>query len=767
MNDRLLDAFLEEACGGAQPPDLTDKVLAALASPGEGARRSTAPVSPIPVLACPAGAGPVLANAARQKAQATRGTFGGWLPVAMAASLLLAVAGYWMLSHSKTKESVIAERAGERPPVKQPAPHIDTPLLPDSAQVVADERSSSDERPSPIAEKVVSSDAGVGRQGNSPAEKLPEGNVPDEEMLTPREQPTTVAENRISPPIGEFDSSTAGDAVAATSLPSALSTSATTDAQVTAYINAVLKSHWSDAGVRPSPAATESEWCRRVYLDCIGRIPTVEELEVFLIDNRRDKRRKLVERLLDDDLYLETYARFWTTLWTNILIGRTGGMEPDSPVYREGLQQFLRRSFLTNKPYNQFVYELVSAKGTNRPVEVASAEAPYNGAVNFLLQHMQERATPATAKTAQVFLGLQVQCTQCHNHPFNHWKQSRFWELNAFFRQAREEQVTTDGQPKVVRLLDGDFAGEGASSGAGDRFAEAEVYFERNGILQVAYPTFVDGTAIDPNGMVSVVDRRLELARLVSRSDELKQAIVNRMWGHFFGYGFTKPVDDLGPHNPPSHPELLARLADEFAGHGYDLKRLIRWITLSDAYALSSKFGPKLGNAADDPTLGNAPLFSHFYVRQMSAEQLYESLLVATGAHRTLADYEEQQRLKDRWLEQFAIAFGTDENDEATTFDGTITQTLVMMNGELTRQATNGESGSFLSQVAMKSERTGKPERAAALNELYLAALARRPSRAEVQVANDLLVAQSGNTTTALEDIWWALLNSNEFILNH
>ncbi|OYV92303.1 MAG: hypothetical protein B7Z73_05070, partial [Planctomycetia bacterium 21-64-5] len=267
------------------------------------------------------------------------------------------------------------------------------------------------------------------------------------------------------------------------------------------------------------------------------------------------------------------------------------------------------------------------------------------------------------------------------------------------------------------------------------------------------------GTKIDPNGLVSVVDRRRELARLVSRSNELKAAIVNRLWAHFLGYGFTKPVDDLGPHNPPSHPELLARLGEEFAGHGYDLKRLMRWIVLSDAYALSSKFGSKLGNASDDPTMGTPPLFSHFYLRQMSAEQLYESLLVATGAHRTQAGYEEQQRLKDRWLEQFAIAFGTDENDEATTFDGTIAQTLVMMNGELTRRATRGETGSFLSQLSPKAER--------ALNELYLAALARRPSRGEVQVANNLLTAQSGNTTTALEDIWWALLNSNEFILNH
>jgi len=203
------------------------------------------------------------------------------------------------------------------------------------------------------------------------------------------------------------------------------------------------------------------------------------------------------------------------------------------------------------------------------------------------------------------------------------------------------------------------------------------------------------------------------------------------------------------------------------------LKRLIRWVTLSEAYSLSSKFGPKQSNQADDPTLGVPPLFSHFYLRQMTAEQLYDSLLVATEAHRAQGNrsqdnYEQQQRTKDEWARQFTIAFGTDDNGETTTFDGTITQTLMMMNGDLTRRATSTEAGGFLSKVAAgNAEPAASRQPAAPINHLYLAALGRKPSRAELQLASGLLTTRDGNAVTVLEDVWWALLNSNEFILNH
>ena len=327
--------------------------------------------------------------------------------------------------------------------------------------------------------------------------------------------------------------------------------------------------------------------------------------------------------------------------------------------------------------------------------------------------------------------------------------------MNAFFRQARTLRTMEGRDVLSASLEDGDFAGEGSDP------ENAEIYYElRNGLLKVAYPTFVDGTRINSSGFVSDVNRRDELGKLIIKSPYMKAAIVNRMWGHFFGFGFTKPVDDMGPHNPPSHPELLEKMATDFGAYGYDLRRLMRWITLSDANGLSSRFGGS--NSLDDPTRGETPLFSHYYVRQMNAEQLYESIMAATKADQTGKTYEEQEKIKNDWLQQFVIAFGTDENDEATTFNGTIPQALMMMNGDIMKKATSIEKGGFLWNVAGSGDKASSK-----INDLYLAALSRTPTSSEVSMANNLWQARKGDTNAALQDIWWALLNSNEFIIQH
>jgi len=413
----------------------------------------------------------------------------------------------------------------------------------------------------------------------------------------------------------------------------------------------------------------------------------------------------------------------------------------------------LRRALQRNKPYDRMVHELVSATGVTKP-----GEENFNGATNFTAGNLEENGVQATAKTAQIFMGLQVQCTQCHNHPFNEWKQNQFWELNAFFRQTRAMRKNgMQGRDAIVEVSNQDFAGEGGDP------RDAELYYElRNGIMKVAYPVFVDGkTEISKSGYLRDVDRRTELANLITSSPYMSKAIVNRMWGHFLGYGFTKPIDDMGPHNPPTHPELLDRLGADFAKASFDTKQLIRWIVLSEPYALSSKFNNK--NKLDDPALGEKPKFSHFYLRQMRAEELYESLLVATEAHKTRGSYEEQEQAKGEWLRQFTIAFGTDEGNEATTFNGTIPQALMMFNGDLIQKATSAERGSFLERVA----NNGRLSSSAKINYLYMAALARKPASNELALANDLLAARRGNVSAAMQDVWWALLNSNEFILNH
>lgn len=287
----------------------------------------------------------------------------------------------------------------------------------------------------------------------------------------------------------------------------------------------------------------------------------------------------------------------------------------------------------------------------------------------------------------------------------------------------------------------------------------------------MAYPVFVDGSSLatkyvdkgedfGDSGYLEDINRRQELANLILSSDEFPRAAVNRMWSHFLGYGFTKPIYDMGPHNTPSHPELLDYLAKQFRDSSFDIKILKRWIVLSEAYSLSSRM--TRDNQSDDPNLGARPMFSHFYLRQMQAEQLYESLLTATKAAQSIP-YDQREEMKQRWLRQFNTAFGTDDNSEATTFNGSIPQALMLMNGSLVKKATECKPGSFLHSVATDK----KLSNAKRVTLLYKSAVGREPSRDELTICNKLLVAREGNVPEALRDIWWALLNSNEFILNH
>ncbi len=253
-------------------------------------------------------------------------------------------------------------------------------------------------------------------------------------------------------------------------------------------INDQIRAAWQARKMTPSSPATEGEWCRRLFLDLLGRVPSAEEVTRFTSDRSADKKLQLVNQLLGtDEQYIEQYARNWTTLWTNILIGRAGGGEKDRMTNRQGLQQSLRRAFQRNTPYDKLVFDLISATGVNRP-----GEAGFNGYVNFLSGKLEDNAVQATAKTSQIFLGLQVQCTQCHNHPFNEWKQNQFWELNAFFRQTQLRRVgdKRDRDNPTVELVNQNFL---PPDSPGD---EAAIFYElRNGKMEVAYPAFVDGTA--------------------------------------------------------------------------------------------------------------------------------------------------------------------------------------------------------------------------------------------------------------------------------
>ncbi|WP_146390463.1 DUF1549 domain-containing protein [Allorhodopirellula solitaria] len=517
-------------------------------------------------------------------------------------------------------------------------------------------------------------------------------------------------------------------------------------------INDAVEQVWRDYEIRPSGEADDAQWCRRVYLDVIGRIPTYDELTEFTSDRSHDKRAALVQRLLYDDRYVEEYANHWSSVWTNLLIGRSGGTDRRDLTNRSGLQKYLRDSFAQNKTYDRLAYELVSATGSSTP-----GNSNFNGAVNFLIGKVNtEKATLATSSVSRIFMGQQVQCTQCHNHPFNQWKQQKFWEFNAFFRQTRALRRFVDGTNDIesAELVNEDFAGEAGTP------ENALVFYEmRNGLQKVAYPVFTDGTEIGKSGYLEDVNRRDELAQLMLQSEYLDKMIINRMWSMFLGYGFTRPVDDLGPHQAPSHPVLLDSLGQEFRKASYDLKELITWITLSRPYQLEAVLGKQ--NKIDDPTIGESPKFSRFYLRQMSAEQLYESLVAASDA-KGKGSYADQEAERRKWLSQFVTAFGTDEGGETTTFNGSIPQALMLFNGELSKNATSKEAGAFIDRLS----KTGRSPRER-LTRLYLTGLARRPTKNETAIAGKLLVARGGDEKEMLQDLWWAIINSNEFIMQH
>lgn len=505
---------------------------------------------------------------------------------------------------------------------------------------------------------------------------------------------------------------------------------------VVQFINESLRQGWKDNDVEPSPMADDAEWIRRVYLDIVGRIPSAEEVQDFIADKSKTKRSELIEALLEDP----GYVRNFTTIWTNLCIGQ----RTPRRVSRTGMQKFFREGFAKNRPWNEMVFDLVSAEG----------HFEKNGATNFILAQMQDNddGVQLTAKTTRLFMGMQVQCTQCHNHPFNEWKQDQFWQFNSFFRQVRKmDHQKLD--PRTGRQVDDysevlfrDFSGP--------------VFFEkRSGLMQVAYPIYL-GAEVDAS---EGVDRRTELAKLMTSGEKplVATAYVNRMWGHFFGYGFTRPVDDMGPHNPPSNPALLDRLSDEFVKSGYDSRQLIRWIANAEAYSLTSRGIKK--NERDNPAAGETPLFSHIYVKPMRAEQLYDSLIVATNAHKTgRAGWEQSEEQRQEWLQQFVQAFGTDDNEESSGFDGTIPQALMMMNGPLTRDAVALKPGSHLAEVL-----AGKGNERQKLNILYLSVLSRMPTAAEWARFQKYASSSGGNLIPVYQDMFWALLNSNEFIFIH
>jgi len=523
----------------------------------------------------------------------------------------------------------------------------------------------------------------------------------------------------------------------------------------TRLINDYLSKAWKENNIQPAERCTDHEFVRRASLDIIGRIATVAEIEKFMKDPAEKRRELLLERLLYGEQKSE-YASMWATLWTHWLMTRTGPQ-----LYRRQMHLWLEDWFTQeNQNYKSMVEQLVMAQGKTND----------NGAVNYILAHLgganpagrqgQEGAfdvVPITSRSIRLFLGYQIQCTQCHDHPFNaDWKQKHFWGVNTFFRQVeRVGQVAMQNnnqmmQNQVLELRDN----------PGFNQKGIVFYEKRNGVFLPSEPIFLDGRRIPAGGQLT---RREQLAQFITTHKNFNPAAVNRLWGHLFGRGMNVKTgyDDFGEHNEVVHPELLTKLGEQFAGSGaHDPRKLIKWICSSDAYNLKS--------IANSSTIAPEaePYFARMQLKMMSPEQLLESLITATkaaGAENTEVR-DATRNLRAQWMNVLVRNFGDDEGNEVS-YNGTILQALLMMNGRDLNNAisTNG-SGSVKEAMKYKS---GKQT----MDYLFLATLNRPASQKEyTQVISRLPLANGRikeDGAGALQDLFWALLNCNEFILNH
>jgi len=485
------------------------------------------------------------------------------------------------------------------------------------------------------------------------------------------------------------------------------------DAQaLTEAIDQHMAARWAAEGVKPADRADDAEFMRRVYLDLAGKIPPVSEVRDFLADKTPDKRGQLVEKLLDSSAYVNHFTNVWRARLLPANNTNFGGSRPD-------LEAWLRRQLLDNASYDQMVRDILTA-GTGMQPAGATEPTPL-----AFFQANENKPENLAASTSRLFLGIKLECAQCHDHKFTDLSREQFWGMAAFFNGATPQagssgrQIQIPNTPKMVRAR------------------------------------FLDGT--EPRWQEGD-NPRVVLANWVATRENryFARAGANWLWAQFFGTGLVHPYDDMIAEHTPSHPRLLDELAQQFARNDFDVKYMIRAITASRAYNLSSM-------AAQGSGKENPQLFARMSVRGLTPEQLFASLAQATGYRDSLrqgqlAGFGVNSR--EEFLAKFANA-----SDNPTEVQTSILQALAIMNGKFMDDVTSLERSEMLAAV------TDGPFRddAQRIEALYLATLSRKPRPQET----DRLVryvaggGPAHDSKKALGDVFWALLNSGEFVTIH
>jgi hypothetical protein len=490
--------------------------------------------------------------------------------------------------------------------------------------------------------------------------------------------------------------------------------------ELAARIDQLMGDAWKKAGVTPARVADEAEWLRRVYLDLAGRIPSVTEARTFLADRASDKRKRIVETLLDGPRYPTWFA----SVWTGLLIPEAK-TNFQFRIQGPNFERWLRNWLVSDRGYDAMVRELLGASDQTMGGRFAT------NSVGLFYVAKENKPEEVAAAASRLFLGVNLGCAQCHNHPFADWKREQFWSFAAFFSDLQGRRPVERGR-RPQNMPAGHLTIPGTEKVVKARY------------LGGKEATFENGAS-----------PREVLVDWLTSSDNpfFAKALVNRLWAQFFGIGLMEPLDEMaGAGHQPSHPEVLEELARAFAAQKYDLRWLIRAISTTQVYQLSSA---RSHESQDDPRQ-----FARMSLRGLTGEQLYDSLSQATG-------FQEAQPQVRRLViggarEEFVTKFASSERPtEAQT---SILQALTLMNGRLITTATSVRRSETL-QAVVDSPFLDVPGK---IEALYLATLSRKPTTVEMsRLKSHVEKAGTDGRDDALADVFWVLLNSAEFVVNH
>jgi hypothetical protein len=469
-------------------------------------------------------------------------------------------------------------------------------------------------------------------------------------------------------------------------------------------------------GVPPAALSDDAEFLRRVYLDLAGCIPSIIDARDFLDDNRPNKRRIWVDLILNGkkpgrkpDAFNQHFANVYRAWILSRVNSEQGAAAAPS------LETWLRERLKTNTPYDRLIHEMLTGSRSDNS--------------NIFFQINENKPENLAASASRLFLGIKLECAQCHDdRSGGNWSHEQFWSFAAFF------------------------AGNNPGNGQVSDKHEIEI----PGKKRIVRARFLDDS--EPNWKANANPRAVLADWLVSaKNPYFARAAVDRLWSYFFGTGLTDPIDAQSAHNPPSHPELLDELAQQFIGHNFDLKYLISAIVASQAYQRTS--------VASHPGQNDPRLFARMAVRGLSAEQLFDSLAEATefqDASPTVTNrFENPENLSPR--QKFLARFA--HHDNPTEAPTSILQALYLMNSPFVAERTSLEQNKTLATIA-DAARTDTSRR---VETLFLVVLSRKPTAAESKrlVAYVERGGPASDRRKALADVFWALLNSAEFRLNH